>query len=94
VLTEGSTKVGRGSQKGSPKLYEVVAMLPFSEAHVNLKMNGMEDNGNSIEIESTDVLYVLPFLTAEHKRKWIQSYLLSAERSAAASSPLRRKQSS
>jgi hypothetical protein len=94
VLTEGSTKVGK-SQKGAPKqFHEVVEMLPFSEARVNLKMNGMEDNGNSVEIESADALYVLPFLTAEQKRKWIQSYLLCAERSSPAASPLRRKQSS
>jgi hypothetical protein len=94
VLTEGSTKVGK-SQKGALKqFHEVVEMLPFSEAQVNLKMNGMEDNGNSVEIESADALYVLPFLTAEQKRKWIQSYLLCAERSSPAASPLRRKQSS
>jgi hypothetical protein len=90
VLVEGPT-----SKKGSPTRYEAIAVLPFSENRVNLKMNGIDDGGNSIEIESTTATYVLPFVSVEQKRKWVQSHLLSEERSSsAATASIQRKHSS
>lgn len=91
--TSGSPKGKKGSQS---KHFEVLEMLPLSEAHVNMRMKGIDDGSNSIEIESSTATYVLPFVSVEQKRKWTQSHILSMERSTTItpSSPLQRKHSS
>jgi len=97
VLVEGSASSGspKGKKGSQAKQFDVLEMLPLSEAHVNLRMNGIDDGSNSIEIESAKATYVLPFVSVEQKRKWTQSHMLSLERSTVTpSSPLQRKHSS
>ncbi|ELR12501.1 RhoGEF domain containing protein, partial [Acanthamoeba castellanii str. Neff] len=97
VLVEGPASSGspKGKKGSQSKHFEVLEMLPLSEAHVNLRMNGIDDGSNSIEMESSKATYVLPFVSVEQKRKWTQSHILSMERSTITpSSPLQRKHSS
>ena len=98
VLVEGPAISGspKGKKGSQSKHFEVLDMLPLSEAHVNMRMKGIDDGSNSIEIESSTATYVLPFVSVEQKRKWTQSHILSIERSTTItpSSPLLRKHSS
>ena len=97
VLVEGPAISGspKGKKGSQSKHFEVLDMLPLSEAHVNMRMKGIDDGSNSIEIESSTATYVLPFVSVEQKRKWTQSHILSMERSTITpSSPLQRKHSS
>jgi hypothetical protein len=79
----------RGTKDKSSSKLEVAAVVPLlGSSEVNLRAT--EDNGTTVSITTGEETYILPFPTAELKKKWTQA-LMAMERSSPVPSPQMKK---